>query len=655
MTGWTDKTVDDILEAADSGELPKNFGKTQPQPQEKMSSRDALVALALDAAIEDDLQERLLNGSVRAAVIDVAEASWADPVGDAIEELLTDTYVLSRYRVPKPKDLDDGMMLVRLKEGRAVVGVAPQSASALPPLLLSISEVTIVIPHANAEIVAETIRRCQPGVTPEMDGTLDFGVLTFDEITAIIDGRTDAARTVDRLHAAIARKNGVQAPKNKSVVLPRLEHAIEYGAARDWALALKDDIADYRSGRIGWNDVDRGCVLHGPPGTGKTLLAQMLGEACGVPVVVSSLGQLFAGSTGYLNDMIQAMRAVFDEAKAKAPSILFLDEINALPNADTVGDRNRDYWMPLILDFYQQLDGAMQDRTGVIVIGATNRIQDINAALLRPGRLERAIFVGPPDVQGIERIMRHHLGDDLLDVDLAPLSVISSARSSTGAVVMEQVRAARRIARRAGRPMILADLECQVIGEEHRTEDELRRAAVHEAGHVVVGLATGGIVESVSIMSGATSGGSARMKIPAANLVTGNQLEGLVMSLLAGRAAEQLVLGEASQGAGGDETSDLAKATSMLAGMEASLGLGTSLLFRSTPEHAMVLLRDQDFRRRIDKVLRDLYQRTIATLHERRPALAAIINGLLEHRFLTGEQVLKLIDDRESILEKSAA
>lgn len=646
----------DVLEQLNV--LPRRFGKTQPQtptPEAKASSRDVLIELALEKAIDTGLRARLVDGTIRAAVIDVPDGTWSDPMGDAIEALLGDmAYVLSRSRTPKPRDIDDGMLIVRLRDGRAVFGIAPHSAQALPPLLLSVSERTITIAPPDSELILEVVRRCQPEVLPEVTSPLETGLLSFDEITSIVDGRTPAARTIERLQSAIARKVGVVAPRSVAkAALPRLEDAVEYGEARDWAMSLRDDIADYRKGTISGHDLDKGCVLHGPPGTGKSLLAQMLGEACGVPVVVSSLGEMFAQTQGYLNEMIKQLRDVFDDAKAKAPCILFLDEINALPNIDQLSQKNRDYWVPLILDFYQLLDGAVSDRDGVIVIGATNRIQDINPALLRPGRLERSIYVGPPDAAGIERIMRYHLGDDLKGADLALLSMLNAARGATGAIVMEQVRAARRLARRASRPIVIEDLQAQIIGHEHRTEDQLRRSAVHEAGHIIAGRTIGAKVDSVSIIAHADSGGSARVSIPIANLGTRGQFEGLVVSLLGGRAAEQLILGEASQGAGGSETSDLAKASAIVASLEASLGLGDSLLHRSAPEDAVGLLRDPEFRRRADRTIRDLYQKTIDILHEHRPALNALTEALLAKRFLTGAEVEAIITDVESTREKS--
>lgn len=577
------QTIDMILEAATFGELGTVM--KDMHMKNRPLAADVLVDLAVARAISGELRDQLRAGGTRAIVVEVPDGGWADPVGDAIKAMVGDlAYVISRASIPRGHELNDGMLPKKLRDGRVAIGVAAQADRTLPPLLLSLAEVRVTVAPPDAAMITEVIRKAQGGRIPKEASSLRPEMLSFDEITALIDRNGNAFDTVRRLRAAIDRKAGTSGSRKDSRPLPRLEEAIEYGDARDWALSLRDDIADMRKGLIGWDDIDRGCVLHGPPGTGKTLLARMLGEACGVPVVVSSIAELFANSSGYLNDVIKALRKTFDEAKAKAPSILFLDEINALPNIDQVGERNKDYWAPVIFDFYTLLDGAMSGRDGVIVIGATNRIEDIHPALLRPGRLERAIHVGAPDAAGVERIFRHHLGGDLADADLGKLAIQNVGRGATGAVIMEQVRAARRLARRAGRPMVMADLESQILEEDTRTPEELRRSAVHESGHVITGLAIGSTLDLVNINMSGDNGGCARLSIPTGTLVTRDQIEGMVMSLLGGRAAEQLLLGEPSQGAGGAADSDLARCTSMLASLEASLGLGSSLLFRSLPE-----------------------------------------------------------------------
>lgn len=636
--------ADDIIDTLNENHgIAKRLAKKKTKAELPAAS-EVLVDLALGRAMDDAMQERLSSGMSKGLLVDVPDGGWSNAVALALIDLFDDApYAVARSQIPAQRDLDDANLPRHLREGRLAIGVAPQAERALPPLLVAVADERIKLPPAGADLVAQVIARCQGGTVPLTASELKTEILSFDELCSIIVPGAKPIDTVARLAAAIQKKIAPRAGK----LLPKLEDAIEYGQARLWALGLRDDIADLRKGLIEWGDIDVGCVLFGESGTGKTLLAQMLGESIGIPTVVSSIGELFATSSGYLDGVIKALRKVFDEARSKAPCILFLDELNALPNVDTVGDKNRDYWVPVILDFYQLLDGAMSDRSGVIVIGATNRILDINPALLRPGRLERAIHVGPPDKAGVERILRHHLGSDLAGQDLGMIVALNAGRRATGAVLMEQVRAARRLARRAGRPMIVSDLEAQVIGDDFRSEEAIRRSAVHEAGHVIAGLEIGGTLESVSIIATGDSGGSASFEHPLDKLHTGVELQGLAMSMLAGRAAEQIILGEPSSGAGGGDDSDLGRATDLVARMEGSLGLGDSLVFRAGPGSATSLLLEVDFRRRVDKAMSDLYQRALNLIRARKPALLAVADALAERRFLSGKDVAEIIQASE--------
>ncbi|MBN9335193.1 AAA family ATPase, partial [Devosia sp.] len=406
------------------------------------------------------------------------------------------------------------------------------------------------------------------------------------------------------------------------------------------------DLADVAAGRLDLDSVDRGAIIHGPTGTGKTTFARMLAAECKLPLITTSFGELFATHGGYLHAMIKGLREVFDAARAAAPCLVFIDECNALPDVDSLEDsKNGDYWKPLIFDFYLQLDGAMSNRDGIVVIGATNRLQDINKALLRPGRLERSIYLGPPDAAGAERIMRHHLSDDLVDVDIGRLSEFNARREATGAVIMEQVRAARRLARRANRAMVVEDIEAQVITEDRRTPVELRRAAAHEAGHVIATVALGiEEVLSATIQQIGDSGGAVATRSRRDAIRTREEYEGKILSLLAGRAAEEILIGSPSHGAGGSIDSDLAKSTVLAAALEGSLGLGDTLTFRGPPETMPDLLAlDPLVRVKVGATLERIYGRAIDLLKSKAASLDAMVDALMERRFLTGEDIDSLL------------
>jgi len=155
-------------------------------------------------------------------------------------------------------------------------------------------------------------------------------------------------------------------------------------------------------------------LLSGPPGTGKTTFARALCNTLQVPLIVTSVASWL--EPGYLGDVLKRMSAVFEAARETAPCIVFIDEIDAIGSRGSGrGKRDDDYWSTLITRLLELLDGALKSE-GVIVVGATNLPDKIDAALLRSGRLERHVMIPPPDVQALAGILAHHLGSDLAAV-----------------------------------------------------------------------------------------------------------------------------------------------------------------------------------------------------------------------------------------------
>ncbi len=190
----------------------------------------------------------------------------------------------------------------------------------------------------------------------------------------------------------------------------RVEALSGYGRARDWALGLKQDLADYLSGELAWADMSTKLLLSGPPGTGKTTFARALCNTLQVPLIVTSVSIWLEGA--YLNDVISRMSKTFEEARELAPSILFVDEIDGIGKRQSSDREHADYWNTLINKALELLDGAVRAE-GVIVVGATNRPSQIDEALLRSGRLETHIEIPRPDIETLVGILAHHLGGDV--------------------------------------------------------------------------------------------------------------------------------------------------------------------------------------------------------------------------------------------------
>ncbi|MFC0406987.1 AAA family ATPase [Roseomonas elaeocarpi] len=528
---------------------------------------------------------------------------------------------------------------ISLWQGHNLVGVSQAPERHLPPHLLRAADLRLTVEPLDAEglrAVAQRVTDEQPTSLPPADTCAPISPVTLRLARRPGQSADDflqrAARIVTR-----GKRSAVD-PGMSLDSLPGMEEAVAWG--RD----LARDLRDYGAGRLAWRDVDRGCLLAGPPGTGKTSFARALAASCGVPLVAASYSRWQSSKEGHLGDLLHAMAASFDAARKAAPCILFIDELDSLHTRETAGQHG-DWWAAVIGGLLEHLDG-LESGEGVVVVGATNHPQMIDPAILRAGRLDRTITIPLPDQQALAAILRVHLGANLAEADLSQAAVL--AQGGTGADCEKWVRGARRRARSNGRPVMLADLLAEIRGEvDVRPAGERRIPAVHEAGHALVQvLEQPGTLRYVSIREDGQSGGHTVYDMPV-NALTETWLSLHLRRLLAGRAAEEGVFGQASGGAGGGIHSDLARATRLAANAETAMGLSQRPLlwlgFWDDRDLATLLLTRPAVAHSVEARLNAAYGEVASLLREHRAALEAVAVALLEREVLTGVEVEAIV------------
>ena len=311
----------------------------------------------------------------------------------------------------------------------------------------------------------------------------------------------------------------------------------------------------------------KGILLYGPPGTGKTLLAKAVANESGARFYsqsASAFVEMFAGLGA------SRIRKLFTEARKHAPSIVFIDELDAVGTSRSGTGFNREHDQTLN-QLLVELDG-FGERDQVVVMGASNRLQDLDTALLRPGRFDRQVLVSPPDLAGREAILKVHSRGKPLAGDIDLNLIARQTSGLTGADLANICNEAAIFAGRQERTTITQHdfdgaMERVVAGLQQRrvvTEKEKRILAYHEAGHALMSHLMGGLfpAQKVTIVArGQALGYTLNMPTEDRYLHTREEFVDLMKVYLAGRAAEQVVFGRITNGAANDleRVTDLAR------------------------------------------------------------------------------------------------
>ncbi len=402
--------------------------------------------------------------------------------------------------------------------------------------------------------------------------------------------------------------------------------------------------------------IPTGVLLIGPPGTGKTLLARAVAGEADVQFLSIS-GSDFVEL--YVGVGASRVRDLFEQAKKLAPSIVFIDEIDAVGRRRGAGlGGGHDEREQTLNQLLVEMDGFVKNE-GVIVMAATNRQDSLDPALLRAGRFDRQIYVGVPDAQGREAILRIHAKDKPL-ADNVKLDVVArSTAGFTGADLSNLLNEAALLAARKNRKVIIMpDLEQAMLkviaGPEKNSrivsEHEKRLTAVHEAGHAVAMwyLPTHDPVYQITIVPrGSAAGMTISIPREDRNLASRNEMFEDIVALLGGRVAEQLQMDDISTGA----SNDLQRATGIARDMVSRYGMSARLGPVSYDGGGEIFIgRDYEKQKsyservageideEVESVVRTAYQRCAKILEDNREKIEEIASFLLEHRTMTRPQ-----------------
>lgn len=602
---------------------------------------------------KQDVIERALSRTVDRALQfapDFAEGAPGVLVLVAVEGYEIDDYVdvlvrLVEVGLDRSRDLTGGLVIVRASDTPARIQknfnremqanqrvvVLLEANTELPPLVAVATDCILHLPAIGAK---DFQAACKEALGIKM---------TLAQARKAIGYPPELLRAALRKGRPIGEAlNKIQQhvidPPQRNIGDVCLSEMHGYGEAKIWGLQLAEDLRAWASGKIGWADVDRGILLSGPPGVGKTIFAQALANQCKVNLTATSYAQWQAQGTGHLGDCLKAMRKTFADARSRAPTILFVDELDSVGDRSSFSGQSASYSTQVVNAFLELLDG-LGDRDGVVVVGATNDPSRIDRAILRAGRLDKHVVIPTPTPEDRLAILQQLSGMPFERSAFERLVLATNGMS--GADLTKVVRDARRNARTHGRILTADDLESALPPLVEMPPDFLTRVAVHETGHTLVGieLGCGRFLETVvsrflPARAASHHCGVASFEFSPFELRDRKFYLDQIAVMLAGAAAEELWLESFADGC----TTDFQMATRLATTIHAAMGMGATLCHSDveTDEDLEVLRRtDPKLRCDIDAALNEQFQRAKTILTEKRAVGDLVIEELMEKNRVT--------------------
>jgi len=395
----------------------------------------------------------------------------------------------------------------------------------------------------------------------------------------------------------------------------------------------------------------KGCLLVGPPGTGKTLLARAVAGEAGVPFFHASGSEFDEVLVG---QGARRVRDLFKAAKARAPCVIFIDEIDSVGSKRT-SSALHPYANQTINQLLSEMDGFMSNE-GVIVLGATNRSEDLDKALLRPGRFDTQVTVPKPDIKGRREILTLYLSKIKHDdsVDLEKLAKMTTGFS--GADLQNMVNTAAIRAAVDGKDWVsMREFEYShdkhVLGTDWtsriRQKEDLEYTAYHEAGHTLVAYFTpkADPIHKVTIVAKGPTGGHTAFLPKDSGLRTKSQYYARIDTSMGGLAAEELIFGK--DNVTGGASSDLKDATNTATMMVKSLGMCEKIGLRVVESDEMAPGTTELMDVEIAKILNDSYKRATNILKTHRRELDLLSEALLQYETLDADDIRTIVEYKQ--------
>lgn len=591
-------------------------GEADAEPKSSSSCLSVIAVEAVLGALCLSKIEPPRDGPAALSVLRLPDDDWLEPAKRALRNVpgLNVEVLRQSRRGAFTFDLVD--ILDGVARGQSTILVLHGNP---PAALTNIADAVIDVPrHIEPKLVASVIKTVS-GIDVAYDLIPAGGVSLTTLLAAVRPGRTVSDCTA-RLHALEKANLEVDRPE-----VPYVQDLVGYGAeATEWASSAVIDLSRVMSGLP--SSGIQSALFYGPPGTGKTTIANAIAKTAGVPLVSTSIGNLFSRGEGSLGDVIAAFDEFLAEAKAKAPCVAFIDECDALPSRVGMTSRGREWWSSLIARALIGVEELRRANPPILLLGATNDLGALDPALIRSGRFDKKIQIPVPTTEDLARILDKLTGETFPMESL--IRVASFKPGGTGADARTWVDAATRAATLNGRDLCIEDLLAQVRPADNRSVSEKRTVAIHEAGHITVALALGVPVIRASISSFGIVGGDVDVHVDP--VLTADAVSKHLRIALGGRAADMIYGAGPNAGA----ASDLAKATSIAVNARVNWGLADRLLHIGNQSIEAVLASDAALSEHIEADLAAALEGAKAIVRERASTVFAIVDALLEQEVL---------------------